>query len=160
MTRANNADDFFKKIGPATPSGCRLWRGAKIGPTPANPHALAYGRFKMLGVYRLAHRVAWELLHGPIPKGMDVCHRCDTPLCVNTEHLFLGTHADNMRDASAKRRIAAGERAARARLSEADVRAIRASDLTNIALARQYGIDRGQISRIRAGKAWGNREEA
>jgi hypothetical protein len=54
---------------------------------------------------RLAHRVAWEKVHGPIPQGMQVLHRCDTPLCVNVEHLFLGTNADNQRDKASKGRV-------------------------------------------------------
>lgn len=65
-----------------------------------------YGTFFYDGKKRLAHRVAWELTYGPIPEGRILCHVCDTPLCVNTDHLFLGTQADNMRDAAAKGRNA------------------------------------------------------
>lgn len=52
----------------------------------------------------LAHRVAWELVHGPIADDLCVLHRCDNRLCVNVEHLFLGTRGDNIRDASVKGR--------------------------------------------------------
>lgn len=52
-----------------------------------------------------AARVLWQLLHGPIPTEMHVCHRCDNVLCINPNHLFLGTRSDNLRDASRKKRL-------------------------------------------------------
>lgn len=55
-----------------------------------------------------AHRAAWIRAHGPIPKGLVVCHKCDNGLCVNIDHLFLGTMKDNMQDCSRKGRIKTG----------------------------------------------------
>ena len=54
---------------------------------------------------QLVHRLAWEAEHGPIPEGMLVLHHCDNPPCYNIQHLFLGTHADNLADAQAKGRV-------------------------------------------------------
>lgn len=56
------------------------------------------------GRNKRSHRVAWELTYGPIPEGMYVCHHCDTKACVRPDHLFLGTHGDNVRDMIAKKR--------------------------------------------------------
>lgn len=57
----------------------------------------------------LAHRVSWEIHHGPIDNGLFVCHHCDTPKCVNPKHLFLGTDMDNMTDRNKKNRQAHGK---------------------------------------------------
>lgn len=89
---------FAERTMPEPNSGCLLWTG------PAN--GLGYGRIHVVGTRRRAgaHRVAFEVVHGPVPQGMEVCHRCDTPSCVNVDHLFLGTHRDNMADMAAKGR--------------------------------------------------------
>jgi hypothetical protein len=72
--------------------GCWLWAAGLTG---------RYGHFE--GDY--AHRFAWRIHFGPIPKGRCVCHRCDVPLCVRPDHLFLGTHKDNTQDAIRKGRF-------------------------------------------------------
>lgn len=75
---------------------CILWTGAIA--------SNGYGKRQLHGRTVGAHRAAWEEAHGPIPDGLFVLHRCDNPPCCNVEHLFLGTHADNMRDMARKGR--------------------------------------------------------
>ncbi len=78
---------------------CWVWQGATNDGT-----ANGYGNIKILGEKKLVHRVYWEIINGCIPKDMCVCHHCDNPPCINPEHLFLGTHTDNMRDKTNKGR--------------------------------------------------------
>lgn len=76
---------------------CWIWTGGTI---------TGYGQFHPTDTRVMkAHRFSWELHYGPIPAGLWVLHRCDTPPCVRPDHLFLGTHADNMADARAKGRL-------------------------------------------------------
>lgn len=80
---------FHDKYIPEPNSGCWLWI--------ANANRTGYGCLSD-SKQRLAHRISWEIHRGPIPEGLYVLHKCDVPICVNPEHLFLGTHQDNMDD--------------------------------------------------------------
>jgi hypothetical protein len=91
----NSLDEFMKsglvEIDDST--GCFIWNKTKFGN--------GYGRYKY---NKRAHRVAWEIVNGPIPNGLLVLHHCDVRACVNPEHLFIGTQLDNMRDMISKGR--------------------------------------------------------
>lgn len=144
---------FFARVGEPTDGGCMEWQGCRQ-PPPGH----AYGRFLHEGRSRYAHRIAWQLMYGPIPNGMDVLHRCDNPPCVNPEHLWLGTHADNMRDAANKGRVPGrsmpGESHPNAKLTWAAVDDVRASNLSSKALAAKYGVTVGCIQEVRNGTTW------
>ena len=87
---------FEEKIIRDPNSGCWLF--------DSSPNPNGYGQISINLKPKLAHRAAWELYVGEIPDGLNVCHKCDTPLCVRPDHLFLGTQMDNLRDASSKGR--------------------------------------------------------
>lgn len=83
--------DRFNKYVLKTDS-CWIWNGPLMN---AGYGILSDGRAQR---NLLVHRLAWEWCHGPIPPGLDICHHCDNPRCVNPDHLFLGTQSDNMKD--------------------------------------------------------------
>lgn len=134
---------FDSRHIPVTESGCWIW----LGPIGSD----GYGQ---MSDNRKAHRIAYMRARGPIPKGMLVCHSCDVPLCVNPAHLFLGTPASNSLDMVKKRRQAFGERQHKAKLNAEDVRAIRASSDTHVAIAAQYGITDRNVSIIKRRLTW------
>lgn len=140
-------------------SGCILWTGYTVKSNGRDSHR--YGRLSVNGRKVLAHRHVYEKARGPIPPGMHVLHRCDNPRCVNVEHLFLGTHAENMADMKAKGRATKrapapmlGASNPRTKLSAAQVLAIRSRRAVGeplSALAAAFGVHHSHISRIASG---------
>lgn len=126
---------FWEKATKGTPADCWEWRGARCAAT-------GYGRFGLNGVTRGAHRVAWELTNGEIPKGLFVCHRCDNPACVNPAHLFLGTRLDNMRDMAEK------GRGRRASFDTDEACRLRSAGMSLRAIARTLGVSQSCIEKF------------
>ena len=93
---------FWSKVRITEAADCWLWIAAR--------HIKGYGAVKYNKRMWKAHRVAWELVNGPIPESMLVLHHCDNPPCVNPKHLWLGTQQDNVADRDAKGRQASGDR--------------------------------------------------
>ncbi len=131
-------------------SDCWTWASTKA------PNG--YGVLRYKGHTASAHRISWELANGPVPAGLYVCHRCDNPACVNPEHLFLGTPAENTEDARVKGRLAHGERISLAKLTDSQVRQIRAlyasGNCTYVQLALQFGVTKGTIGKVINRNTW------
>lgn len=144
--------------------GCWLWTGWKGGPDGSKYGYISVGGRAGRGCR--AHRVSWELHHGPIPEGMHVLHKCDVPLCVNPEHLFLGTRSDNMQDMISKGRdksvthpelVRKGEAHHNARLTlphVSNIRMLLALGARRSAVAEWFGVSHSLVEKIGQGRLW------
>lgn len=151
--RAPLEDRFWSKVKKG--AGCWLWQG--------RTSQFGHGILDITaGKGVRAHRYSWELVNGPIPEGLVVCHLCDVPACVRPDHLTLGTRAYNSNDMWTKGRgrpgVARGERQGSAKMTEAKVRAIRAryarGDVTHAELAAKHSVTPAAISHIVNRRNW------
>lgn len=131
--------------------GCWLWTGRK--------HHFGHGVVSLTAPKRnvFVHRASWEQRNGPIPDGLCVLHKCDVPACFNPDHLFLGTREDNVADRDSKHRMPRGESLSYTKLTEADVRAIRAAKKPGIsykAVAAALGLPAGAVAGVVFGRSW------
>jgi hypothetical protein len=133
-------------------TSCWEWKGRRI--------ENGYGRLQVNNLDVLAHRFSWSIVNGAIPNGIQVLHHCDNRGCVNPDHLFLGTNADNVQDCVQKNRQAFGERSGRAVLDESQVQRIRelygegGAGHTLRSLAAEFNVARTTIFHIIKRKNW------
>lgn len=142
---------FWSKVAKAGGDACWEWLG-KI-------HDHGYGLFTVKQRHLRAHRVAWEMEHGPIPPGHIVRHRCDNRSCVRVDHLLLGTHGQNADDAISRKRLPRklGEQVSSAKLNPEKVRWIRnqhANGVAKATMARTLNVSTTTIASVIAGTTW------
>lgn len=150
-------DRIYSKVEINESTGCWEWQGYKRN---------GYGRTtigsRTNGTRRseCTHRISYMLNYGEIPKGMDVCHKCDNPSCINPKHLFLGTPRDNAVDClnKGRRHDISGENKHNAKLTKTDVENIRKiyelKELSLRELARKYNVNRKTMWNAITGKTW------
>lgn len=135
---------FFSRVRKT--KSCWEWRGQR--------HANGYGRFKFNGIEIRAH---WFLLENDPEEGIDACHVCDNPCCVNPNHIFLGTREDNMQDAASKLRTCHGEKNPCSVLTSQQIHYIRKQKRywgLGRKLAKELGVSDAIISDVLNKKSW------
>ncbi len=140
---------FWGRVNQKERRSCWLWLGS--------PGDDGYGQFKNEGRTVRAHRFAYMDQVGEIPEGLLVCHSCDTPLCCNPAHLFLGTAQDNEDDKVKKKRQAKGIEHGRSKMTPTTVKNLRrrrAAGASYRTLAKEFGIDHTTVAQIVRGETW------
>lgn len=143
---------FWSKVDIRGPDDCWDWTAGQQGSGYGT-----FGRGTRQEGKELAHRMAWELTNGPIPKGMCICHHCDNKLCCNPEHLFLGSYKENTADMIQKGRQPKGEDHRNAKLKNSDIPRIREllrRGTPPREIAAEYQVARRTISCINTGATW------
>ena len=152
---ADFADRFWSKVDKGGPDDCWIWKGGVVG--------TGYGMVKLprSRKMKVASRVSLEIKMGRFLHRFELaCHTCDTPLCVNPAHLFVGSNSDNMADASAKDRIhrwngaRSGSQNPRAKLDESQALAIKFDERIHRLIAVDYGVSETTVTNIKNGRVW------
>jgi DNA-binding CsgD family transcriptional regulator len=144
------AAEFWERAIPEPNTGCFLWMG------DTNPAGYGVARFGLK--HRTpAHRRAYQLAVGAVPDGMDVCHRCDNPPCVNPAHLFLGPRVGNLAEMVRKGRSARGEKHRAAVMTADEVRQMRALAAGGepvAEIAQRFNRNESTVRSAVRGKSW------
>jgi len=143
MNTRDKAKALAKLEARSVKNGCWVWQRALIR---------GYGNIYVAGSARLAHRLSWEIHYGPIPPNMLVCHHCDNRACWNPDHLFIGTNADNNRDARAKGR---GNGHGVMNMQKAEtIRHLWRAGMSRSEIAAQMNLSFGQVWGVTSGRYW------
>lgn len=133
---------------PVTECGCWVWMGA----VDWDNYGVAWN--SALKRNARAHRLVYEILVGPIPKDLKLLHRCDNPCCVNPDHMFIGTTADNNADMRAKKRHGHGETHGMNKISAEKVAEINAATGTHQEIADRFGVSKSTVTAVKSGRLW------
>ncbi len=150
-------EGFREKYVAVEPGGCWVWMAG----TDRYGYGVITRKRAGKNINKRAHRLSWEISKGTIPNGLHVLHRCDNPPCVNPEHLYLGTHLDNMRDRLErgwfKRGYAPrGKSNGNSKLTGEQVKEIRklSETMTHQSIAEIFHISQSHTTNIINGKSW------
>lgn len=144
------SERFYENVSTVPEAGCWIWIGSLRH---------GYGAMHVNGYSHGAHRVSWEMHKGSIPPKSYVLHKCDTPACVNPDHLFLGDQFDNMADMKRKGRgpkhqRAFGDRQGSAVLTNDQALEIFMDNRPSRVVAKEYGTNKTTVLNIRNGRQW------
>lgn len=147
-----NITKFEEKYIPVPETGCWIYDAGEL-------NNAGYARFSFKSnKYMSAHRASYQIYKGDIPKGLYVCHTCDIKCCVNPAHLFLGTHKQNMKDMTNKKRQAKGTKIAVSKYNEEFVNKIRnlyaTGKYTQVELSKIFNTHQTTISGMVLRKTW------